>query len=112
MRSADASLLLLADGPDRDLFIGAKLFDAIGLDRQLLAMAPPGDTRDILAELNWGVVADPEPSSVADALLRLLDSPLPEGPADPAGRYDRSGLAARLATVLAEVAASHVEGSR
>ena len=112
VRSADASLLLLADGPDRDLFIGAKLFEAIGLDRQLLAMAPPGDTRDILAELNWGVVADPEPSSVADALLRLLDSPLPEGPADPAGRYDRSGLAARLATVLAEVAASHVEGSR
>lgn len=110
LRSADASLLLLGDGPDRDLFVGAKLFEAIGLDRQLLAMAPPGDTRDILAELDWGVVADPEPSSVADALLRLLDSPPPEGRADPTGRYERSRLAARLADVLAEAATPRAEG--
>ena len=110
VRSADASLLLLGDGPDRELFVGAKLFEAIGLDRQLLAMAPAGDTRDILAELHWGVVADPTPSSVADALLQLLDSPLPERPADPAGRYERSGLAERLANVLSEAAASRDEG--
>lgn len=110
VRSADASLLLLADGPDRDLFVGAKLFEAIGLDRQVLAMAPAGDTREILTELDWGVVADPEPSAVADALIRLLDAAPPSRRADPTGRYERSRLVGRLAEVLAEAAGVDGEG--
>lgn len=110
VRAADASLLLLDDGPDRDLFVGAKLYEAIGLDRQVLAMAPPGDTRAILAELDWGVIADPEPTSVADALLRLIDAPPPEGRADPTGRYERSRLALQLAEVLDEVTAGGKPG--
>jgi glycosyltransferase involved in cell wall biosynthesis len=103
VRSADAALLLLADGPDRNLFVGGKLFEAIGLDRQVLAMAPEGDTRSILAELDWGVVVDPTPSAVADGLARLVASPLPRRPADPEGRYERRALAARLGEVLDQV---------
>jgi glycosyltransferase involved in cell wall biosynthesis len=103
VRSADAALLLLADGPDRDLFVGGKLFEAIGLDRQVLAMAPEGDTRSILAELDWGVVVDPTPSAVADGLARLVASPPPRRPADPEGRYERRALAARLGEVLDQV---------
>lgn len=105
VRSADAALLLLADGPDRDLFVGGKLFEAIGLDRQVLAMAPEGDTRSILAELDWGVVVDPTPSAVADGLARLVASPPPRPPADPDGRYERRALAARLGEVFDEVVA-------
>lgn len=103
VRSADASLLLLADGPDRDLFVGAKLFEAIGLNRQVLAMAPPGDVRTILSELDWGVVADPRPASVADALVTIIDAPPPNRPADPNGRYDRRRLTLALGEVLADV---------
>lgn len=106
VRSADASLLLLADGPDRDLFVGAKLFESIGLNRQVLAMAPPGDARAILSELDWGVVAEPRPESVADALLTIVDAPAEPRHADPEGRYDRRRLAAVLAEVLDDVARS------
>jgi glycosyltransferase involved in cell wall biosynthesis len=104
VRSADAALLLLADGPDRDLFVGGKLFEAIGLDRQVLAMAPAGDTRAILAELDWGVVVDPTPAAVADGLARLVSLPPPQRRADPDGRYERRALTARLGEVLDEVA--------
>lgn len=105
VRSADASLLLLADGPDRDLFVGAKLFESIGLDRQVLAMAPPGDVRTILSGLDWGVVADPDPASVADALLAIVDAPPPTRSADPEGQYDRRRLARALGEVLADAVA-------
>ena len=103
IRGADASLLLLADGPDRDLFVGAKLFESIGLDRQVLAMAPPGDVRTILAGLDWGVVADPHPASVADALMTIVDAAPPNRSADPDGIYDRRGLTQALGDVLADV---------
>ena len=40
----------------------AKLYDAIGLDRPVVAMLPPGDAREVLAGLDWGIVCDPEPA--------------------------------------------------
>lgn len=103
MRAADAALLLLAGGKDRDLFVGGKLYEYLGLDRQVVAVTPPGDARGILAELDWGIVADPEPGPIADALLRLVDEPLPDRPADPDGRYERRRLAAQLGVLLDEV---------
>ncbi|MDH4335395.1 MAG: hypothetical protein OEW24_09120, partial [Chloroflexota bacterium] len=103
LRAADAALLLLADGPDRDLFVGGKLFEYLGLDRQVLAVVPPGDARRLLAELDWGIVADPEPDAIAAALERLVESPPPDGRADPEGRYERRALAAQLGTLLDEV---------
>ena len=104
LRAADAGLLLLAGGPDRDLFVGSKLYDYLGLDRQVLAVVPPGDARRILADLQWGIVADPTPQGVADGLERLLATPAPDRPADPERRYDRRVLTARLAALLDEVA--------
>jgi hypothetical protein len=87
-------------------FIGAKLYDAIGLDRPVVAMLPPGDARDVLAGLDWGIVCDPEPASVAAALERFLDTAPPDRPADPDGRYDRAMLARRLGGLLDEVRAA------
>ena len=52
-----------------------EIFESIGLIAQVLAMAPPGDARAILSELDWGVVADPRPESVAAALLTIVDAP-------------------------------------
>ena len=104
LKAADAGLLLLADGPGRELFVGGKLFEYLGLDKQVLAMVPQGDARAILTELKWGVIADPDPDSVAAAVERLLSEPAPDGPADPEGRYDRRRLAARLAEVLDDIA--------
>src|SRR5690606_37650762 len=61
LRGADAALVLLAPGPGREHVPSAKLFDYLGLDCQVLAVAPPGEVRRILAELDWGVGVDPTP---------------------------------------------------
>ena len=74
-------------------------------------MAPPGDARAILSELDWGVVADPRPESVAAALLTIVDAPAESRHADPEGRYDRRRLAAVLAGVLDDVARPTVESA-
>ena len=103
LADADAALTLLGPGPGMAQFIGAKLYDAIGLDRPVVAMLPPGDARDVLAGLDWGIVCDPEPGSVADALERFLDTPPQDRPADPDGRYDRAMLARRLGGLLDEL---------
>jgi glycosyltransferase involved in cell wall biosynthesis len=100
---ADAALTLLGDGPGMGMFVGAKLYDYLALDRQVVAMLPPGDARDVLAGLGWGIVADPDPDSVAAALARFVDEPLPARAADPDRRYDRASTAGRLARLLDEV---------
>ncbi len=105
LADADAALVLLGAGPGMGLFVGGKLYDYIGQDRQVLAMVPPGDARDVLEGLSWGVIADPDPEDVARAVELLLSLPVPDRPADPDGRYDRAVLAGRLAAVLTEASA-------
>jgi glycosyltransferase involved in cell wall biosynthesis len=98
--AANAGLLLLASGPDRNLFVGVKLFDYLGLDLPVLALAPPGETRRILELLDWGVCADPTPEGVADGLARIMSAPPPNRLADPERRFERRGLTGRLAELL------------
>jgi hypothetical protein len=93
---------LLGSGPGAGQFVGAKLYDYIGLDKQVFAMLPEGDARDVLRNLDWGVIVDPEQSSVADGLERLLDAPPPARRADPGGLYDRARLAGELGRILDE----------
>jgi glycosyltransferase involved in cell wall biosynthesis len=100
LADADAGLVLLGPGPGMRVFVSGKLYDCIGQSKQVLAMVPPGDARDLLTTLGWGVIADPEPASVADAIERLLATPRTIGPADPDGRYDRAVLAGLLADTL------------
>lgn len=102
-RTADAGLILIADDPGRENDVNAKLFEYLGLDLPVLAIAPLGESRSILDELGWGLGADPTPAGVADGLASLMALRVPVGPADPEGRYDRRRLAARLASLLDEV---------
>ena len=103
LESADAALLLVAGDPGKEIVISGKLYEYIGADKQVLAMVPEGDARSILKELDWGVIADPDADSVADALARLISMPLPAGPADPDQRYERARLAADLGRILDDV---------
>jgi glycosyltransferase involved in cell wall biosynthesis len=106
LAQADAALILLGPGTGMGVFIGGKLFDYIGQNLQILAMLPPGDSRDILEGLHWGVTCDPDPGAVEAAVERLLTEPPPTGPADPEGRYDRFALAGRLAGSLDDVSSA------
>jgi len=109
--NADAALTLLGEGPGMAVFVGAKLYDYLALDKQVLAMVPPGDARDVLAGLGWGIIADPEPNAVAAALGRLVDEPPPARRADPEGRYDRVRVAARLGALLDELVRADGNGT-
>jgi len=102
-RSADAGLILIADDPGRDADVNAKLYEYLGLDLPVLAVAPRGETRATLEELGWGVGADPRPEAIADGLAAIMDLPRPDRRADPAGRYDRRMLSERLAGLLEEL---------
>jgi hypothetical protein len=95
---------LIADGPGKEVFLSGKLPEYAGLDLPIILFAPEGSARAFLRELNWGVIADPTPEGVADGMERLLESPQPDRPADPEGRYERAKLAARLAKLLDDVA--------
>lgn len=97
---ADFALLMLGDGAGMGQYVPGKLFDYIGHARQLLAILPPGDARDILEELGWGVVASPNIADVERALELILTAPPPARVADPDGRYDRVALVGRLAETL------------
>lgn len=103
LADADAALVMLGSGPGLGQTIPAKLFDILGQNQQVLAVLPPGDARDILQELGWGVLAYPDVADIERAIERLLALPRPTRPADPAGKYDRSALAGRLADTFREV---------
>jgi len=101
---ATAALVMMGAGPGMGLFVSGKLFDYIGLDRPVFAMVPPGDVRSVLEGLDWGIIADPEPASVANGFERLWSGTYRRGRADPDGRFDRRNLTRDLAAVLDEAA--------
>ena len=100
LAGADAALLMLGGGPGMGQFVPGKLFDILGQNQQVLAILPPGDARDILKGLDWGVIAEPEVGDIERAIERLMTLPPPARHADPEGRYDRAALAGRLADAL------------
>ena len=102
-RRADAGLLLIGPAVGRELFIGTKLYEYLGADRQVLAVAPRGAASAVLDNLDWGVVAEPTPVGVANGIDRLLAGGLRSGVADPERRYERRTLAGLLAGQLDEV---------
>jgi glycosyltransferase involved in cell wall biosynthesis len=105
-RAADAGLVLIAAGPGRDAVATGKLYEYIGLDLPILAIVPPGEVRSILANLDWGMVADPTPEGVASGIEKIMAAPgRVDRSADPERRYERRSLTRRLAELLDEVIA-------
>jgi glycosyltransferase involved in cell wall biosynthesis len=105
-RTAHILLLVKHDDPRYDGLVPGKLYEYIGLCRPVLALAPPGEARDLVATLRRGEIASPSsPDSIEQALRTMIAhhragrlesaydlSPRPE--------FDRARLAGDLATVL------------
>lgn len=104
LADSDAALVLLGDLPGMELFVGGKLYEAIGLHKVVLAMAPSGDLRDVLDGLDWGITVDVRPEAVADGLERLVGRGRERRSVDLAGRFERRELVAQLAGWLDAVA--------
>ncbi len=105
LRSAQAGLILIPAEPGRELFVGTKVYEYLGLDKPVLAITPPGETQRMLEELDWGVVASPTPEGVAQGIEQLLEQPATGRTADPERRFERRSLTGRLAALLDEVRA-------
>ncbi|MDP9244510.1 MAG: hypothetical protein M3O77_05455, partial [Chloroflexota bacterium] len=103
LRAADAGLILIPEEAGRELFVGTKVYEYLGLDKPVLAITPAGETQRMLQELDWGVIADPTPDGVAGGLEELLDQPQNGRTADPERRFERRTLAGALAGLLDEV---------
>jgi glycosyltransferase involved in cell wall biosynthesis len=112
MARADVLFNVIADEPGKWRIPSGKLSEYVGLDAQIVAFVPEGSARDLLRELDWGILADPTPEGVADGIERALGAPPPARPADPEGRYDRVNLTGRLAKLLDEVVAERAARSR
>ena len=104
LSSADGGLILLADGDGQASILTAKLFDYLGLDLPVLAVAPPGELRRVLGQLDWGIGADPTPEGVAQGITALIEAPHPGRHADTERRFERRRLTSQLASLLDEVA--------
>lgn len=103
LQAADAGLVLIPAETGRELFVGTKVYEYLGMDKPVLAITPPGETRRTLEELDWGVIADPTPEGVAHGLKELLQQPSDRRVADPNGRFERRNLTGALARLLDEV---------
>lgn len=103
-RSADAALVLLARDPASGggAIAPAKMYEYIGLDLPILAVAPHGAIRKILEELEWGVAVDPTALGVADGIERIMamDGESGHRIADPERRYERRSITGRLVNLL------------
>ena len=110
MADADAALVILGAEPGLEYAIPGKLFDCLGQSQQVLAVLPSGDARNLLEELEWGVIAHPDVADIGRAIERLLTLPPPARPADPTGRYERSALVAHLAQTFERAARAHGTG--
>jgi glycosyltransferase involved in cell wall biosynthesis len=106
IRSADTLLLLLSDLPGLERVVPAKIFEYMAACRPILALAPRGETWDLLSDYPAGHTFVPGDSSGISAFLEhnieshfhhKNGSPLP--PWDPT-KYSRNYQAKQLANIL------------
>jgi glycosyltransferase involved in cell wall biosynthesis len=111
--AADASALLLLQGPSCNAQIPAKTYEYLRLRRPILALAPEdSDTAAVLAECGGATRVDPLDEqaiyAALPAFVRTVQAgghPLPDSTATE--RYARHTHAVELARSLAEVMAPH-----
>jgi glycosyltransferase involved in cell wall biosynthesis len=106
-----ADVLLLLDSPGRRSGVPAKLYEYIGAQRPILALAEgEGDLARILREsgLLYRVAPPTDPRAIKGALVELIEA-LKKGVAPPTkeqiSRFTREGMAERLAQLLDRVTA-------
>ncbi len=106
MRTADALLLNVPDGPNADSVIPAKLFEYLAAERPILVVGPEdGQAERIVNSCAAGITTNFDQDEIADALAQLMigwhiGRPIPGCPAEALAPFSRLRLAQKLASVL------------
>jgi glycosyltransferase involved in cell wall biosynthesis len=109
-RAAHVLLLVKHADPRYDGLVPGKLYEYIGLGRPVLALAPPGEARDLVTSLERGEVASPSDVAAVERALRTMLAHHRAGRLEtaydlsPHPEFDRAQLAGDLAAVLDRVA--------
>lgn len=109
MGTADELLLLLSDLPGAERVMPAKTFEYLALNRPLLAVTPPGEVSELLADCPQAKTFAPaDVDGLTQHLLRRLEGLTPERSHTESSdfdalRFERRTLTRQLAEVLNEV---------
>ena len=109
MQQTQVQVLILGKGQGIERIYPAKLFEYLGTQRPILAIASPGLAATLVTDLGAGIVVDPDqPSSIADAILKFYAGfqrgELQNWTTKGVQAYERRHLTGQLACVLDAVA--------
>jgi glycosyltransferase involved in cell wall biosynthesis len=105
-RAAHVLLLVKHADPRYDGLVPGKLYEYVGLRRPVLALAPPGEARDLVTSLRRGEVASPSNAGEIVQALRTMVEHHRAGRLESAydlsmrPEFDRARLAGDLAALL------------
>ena len=106
LKQSDALLLVLSRGEKSRGWIPSKFFQYLGTGNPILALAPEGEVRDILAGTRGGICVEPDDVAGASRAIETLYDGWKSGPsiaqpdAAATAMYERRNLTAKLARAL------------
>ncbi|HKW13816.1 MAG TPA: glycosyltransferase [Candidatus Krumholzibacteria bacterium] len=106
LKQSDALLLVMSKGEKSRGWIPSKFFQYLGTGNPILALAPEGEVRDIIAATRGGISVAPDDAAAASrAIETLYDSwkngtAIAQSDAAAVGAYERRNLTAKLARAL------------
>ncbi len=110
LRASDCLCVLLSDLPGVDRVVPAKVFEYLAVQRPILAIAPPGELWDILADYAGAKCFKPDDAAgIADYLAtqikRQAAGERPDASTWSIPRFDRRNQGGQLAELLGRVCA-------
>jgi glycosyltransferase involved in cell wall biosynthesis len=106
LKQSDVLLLVLSRGEKSRGWIPSKFFQYLGTGNPVLALAPAGEVREILAETGGGICVEPDDVAGASRAIETLYDAWANGTSiarpDPSATaaYERRNLTAKLARAL------------
>lgn len=106
LKQSDALLLVMSRGEKSRGWIPSKFFQYLGTGNPILAMAPEGEVRDILAATRGGICVDPDDAAGASRGIETLydawtnGTAIAQPDASAVAAYERRNLTAKLARAL------------